>query len=228
MAWGFIGSSFLHVITILLLIYWLLPVVPDHRPPKLIMPIAVVGAGTGHSPPPSGTVAPRQAKRSEPVAVARKLARAPDPPRIYAAPRRRRYEPSDSLAAQLQIFARRRESPRVGQNLSATDGTGGGLAGYGVKDFIRRQIERHWSPDPAVLRGAAWTVGIHLELDSNGAVELAEIVDTPRLHTDPGYREFCYSIRNAVLAASPIAFLPGDYPIVRDMRLDFDSQAGLR
>ena len=228
MAWGLIGSAFLHLVAILLLIYWLLPVVPDRHPPKLVVPIAMVEDGIGHSPPPSGAGAPRQAMRPEPVAVARKLARAPDPPRNHAAPRRRRSEPSDSLAAQLQIFARLRESSRAGQNLSAADGSGGGAAAYGVKDFIRRQIERHWSPDPAVLRGASWTVEIHLELDSNGAVELAEIIDTPLLHADPAYRAFCFSIRNAVLAASPIAFLPGDYPTVRDMRLDFDSAAGLR
>jgi hypothetical protein len=79
-----------------------------------------------------------------------------------------------------------------------------------VKDFIRVQVERHWSPDLPTLGQNDFAVPIRVDVARDGTVLKAEIVDTAR-SSDPIYREIASSARNAILLASPLSLPPTTY-----------------
>jgi hypothetical protein len=79
-----------------------------------------------------------------------------------------------------------------------------------VKDFIRVQVERHWSPDLRTLGQNDFAIPIRVDIARDGTVLKAEIVDTARA-ADPVYREIASSARNAVLLASPLSLPPTTY-----------------
>jgi hypothetical protein len=98
----------------------------------------------------------------------------------------------------------------------------------GVKDFLRAQIERHWEFDMRDLGAADLVISIHLELNADGSVGKADIVDDPRYSSNPHYRSVAISARNAVLLSSPLHLPPGTYDAFKDITLNFNPREALR
>ena len=97
-----------------------------------------------------------------------------------------------------------------------------------MKDFIREQIERHWEFDVRDLGAADLVISIHLELNTDGSVRTADIIDNPRYSADLHYRSVAISARNAALASSPLHLPPGTFSIVKDITLNLNPRDTLR
>ena len=100
-------------------------------------------------------------------------------------------------------------------------------AGYGVHDFIRGQIEKHWNFDTRLLGKEDMVISLHLVLGRDGTVMKAEVVDDPNHTLDPRYQEIAASARRAALVGSPLQIPSGSYEAVADMVLKFDARASL-
>lgn len=115
--------------------------------------------------------------------------------------------------------------PQEGSGISnvttGADGTLGRNATYGVKDYVRAQIERRWYPQGSALLRNDWVVQLHLQLNQDGSVGHAEIVDGGKMG-DGAYRDFAFSVRNAALLSAPFTLPPGLDDAARDMTLDFN------
>jgi len=150
--------------------------------------------------------------------------------------------PVDDLSVRLKKLAQLRQpAPPVPPSPRQQDGTGSSNltatsadaarapdATYGVKDFIRAQVERRWNPDRQGVNVDHWTVSIHMLLDRDGTVSRADIVDEARYRSDKPYFNFALSARNAVLLSSPLSLPPGAYDIAKDIVVDFDSKQVLQ
>ena len=97
-----------------------------------------------------------------------------------------------------------------------------------IKDFLRDQIERHWSPDLSTLKGRNISVLIRVAITNAGVVSKAEVVNSPELGMDPSYDEIARSARNAALLSSPITLPPGHYAPTMDVILKLDTKDALR
>lgn len=188
------------------------PTVPEKSIPEAQVPPPAPGERAGSKPAPK----PQQQ-------VAARLQKTPPSPR-------------DDLDAQLRSLARLKQPPtQVPPNPARQAGSGasnldassanaapGNRATYGVKDFIRAQIERRWNFDLRGLGPGDMTVSIHLVLNRDGSVSRAEVVDDPRRGADPAYRSLAISARNAALLSSPLKLPEGSYETVKDMVLSLD------
>jgi hypothetical protein len=96
-----------------------------------------------------------------------------------------------------------------------------------LRDFIRDQVERHWSLDLESLGAEEFSIPIQIEITSSGTVLKAEIIDTAR-DADPIYREIASSARNAVLSASPLSLPAGHYQNVMELVLYLNPRESLR
>ena len=157
---------------------------------------------------------------------------------VPAAHLKREPQPQNDLSAQLERLAQLRQPPSPlppqpkqlegpgfsNVTASSAEAARGASATYSVKDFIRAQVERRWNVDRNRLEVGDWAVDIHIMLDANGTVTLAEVVDTPRFHSDTAYRDFALSARNAVLLSSPLVLPADEYDIAKDIVVDFDSK----
>lgn len=209
----------------LALLLWRL--VPDAAPPPRgarVIPVDLVAEGPE-------TVSPEGEKANLPQQRAAETA---DHPAKEAVPvPKQAPAPGMKLARKdpesAQPDARREPSPQpqAGSGLSnvtaGADGMPGGRAAYGVRDYVRAQIERRWFPQGSALLRNDWVVQLHLQLDGNGDVEKAEIVDGGKMG-DVAYRDFAFSVRNAALLSAPFALPPGLDDQARDMTLDFNSR----
>jgi hypothetical protein len=124
-------------------------------------------------------------------------------------------------------------TPLAGARVASSQPTTGagavpGQASYDVRDYIRIQIERRWRFDARAPGAADWAVRIHLVVDRDGTVVSADIVPDPRLDTDPQFRAFAFSARDAVLVSSPLRLPPGTPPGALDMVLRFEAHTALR
>jgi hypothetical protein len=167
---------------------------------------------------------PRAAQRKPPQPLAAAAAAAP------AAP-----SPAEDLADRLKSLARLRQpAPPVPPDPRRQEGTGESNvsaasadasrardATFRIKDFIRSQVERHWYVGQDALAHGDWVAAIHIRLQPDGDVVLAEVVEDPRLRVDAAFRDFALSARNAVLLSAPIALPPGGYEIARDIVIEF-------
>jgi outer membrane biosynthesis protein TonB len=221
--------------------------VPQEKAKEIAGPEPAQAVPTPEMPPPPATQ-DKTAEKSPPVEfTAPKPTPKPALPKSVAASRsdavsaarlQSRPSPAADLAARLQRLAQLRQpSASVPPSPREQDGAGesnvtasnahaarGWEATYGVKDFIRAQVERRWNLDRDAVEVAGWTVSIHIVLDPNGRVRKAEIVDDPRYSGNPGYHDFALSARNAVLLSSPLLVPPGAYDIAKDIVVDFDSR----
>jgi len=278
MTGGVLGSSALHLLVVLLLIFawpWLIQVpplvtpiiavnlvplgeetaarssvelgsLPQEKAEKAPKPELVEAVPVAQAPPPAG-VAQRQRESSPHRLTTSRMAPKPDIARTAMRPTtdsraatKLPGDPSpDDLGARLSRLAKLQQpdtpipsSPRRPldgsglSNLSATsvDAAAARDATYGVKDFIRAQVERRWHVDNRTLAGADAVVAIHIMLNRDGSVSRAEIVDNPRRHSDSAYRELALSARNAVLLSSPLAVPPGQFERAKDMVLNLDAR----
>jgi hypothetical protein len=183
---------------------------PREAAPKPERPITSRSAQPSQSSPPRP---PSRPAASPADALSRRLEQLAqlkqEPPPIPAAPRRQEGAGASNLAAASAASRAARD------------------ASYGVKDFLRAQIERHWNPDRQALH-SDWRVSIHILLDRDGSVRRADIIDDPLYRSDTAYGEFARSARNAVLLSSPLAVPPGAYRLPEEVTLDFDLEQDAR
>jgi outer membrane biosynthesis protein TonB len=109
----------------------------------------------------------------------------------------------------------------ISNTITGADGKLGRTATYGVKDYVRAQIERRWYPQGSALLRNDWVVQLHLRLNEDGSVGQAEIVDGGKMG-DLAYRDFAFSVRNAALLSAPFTLPSGLDEAARDMTLDFN------
>ena len=110
--------------------------------------------------------------------------------------------------------------------MSSTDDAAPGSAAA-LRDFIRDQVERHWSLDLASLGAEEFSIPIRVEITSDGTVLKAEIINSAR-DMNPIYREVAASARNAVLSASPLSLPAGEYQNEMELILHLDPREALR
>jgi hypothetical protein len=133
---------------------------------------------------------------------------------------------ADPLETKLQALAKLRQpdsdqailqpSPAQSEPLMSDDAAPGRLAI--LRDFIRDQVERHWSLNLASLEQNEFSIPIRIQITGSGTVLKAEIIDTAR-SADPVYHETASSARNAVLSASPFSLPPGHYQNLTELVL---------
>jgi outer membrane biosynthesis protein TonB len=279
---GLIGSSVLHLVVVLLLVFGLRWLMQSPAQVAQMVPVDLVQLGEKTASPSSPEMAPlpqemaREILKSEPaeaVPVAQtpppqaalhqaeeryapnlptlkpepgrefsRPVKGPKPAALPAAKLPRQPLPADDLSTRLKRLAQlrqpeslmppnpRRQDGSGSSNLTATsaDAARARDATYGVKDFIRAQVERRWYLDGGKLKGSDWVVAIHIVLSPDGSVSRAEIVENTRYRSDSAYRDFARSARNAVLLSSPITVPPGNYNIAKDIVLDFNSKQVLQ
>ena len=128
--------------------------------------------------------------------------------------------PRDALLDRLEALSRLRQPETGNANVNAnSSGARNGPEAYSVRDYVRAQVERRWSPDIGRLRNRNITVAVHVVLEPDGSVLSAEIVDQARYRSDIAYYELALSARNAVLLSSPILLPAGSSDEDRDMVL---------
>jgi outer membrane biosynthesis protein TonB len=188
------------------------PAEPEKPVPEAQAPPPVSGerAGAKPAPKPPQQMAARPQKappsaRAELDAQLRSLARLKQPP-----------------PAQPPKPARQAGSGAANLDASSASAAPASRATYGVKDFIRAQIERRWNFDLSGLGPGDMAVSIHLVLGRDGSVSKAEVVDDPRHGADPAYRALAISARNAALLSSPLKLPEGSYEAVKDIVLTLD------
>ena len=142
---------------------------------------------------------------------------------------------SDQLEAKLQSLAKLRQpdgdqatiqpGPPAWATLMSDDAAQGRLAA--LRDFVRDQVERHWSLDLTSLGDHEFSIPIPIQITNSGTIIKAEIIDTARA-SDPVYQEIASSARNAVLSASPLSLPAGHYQAVTELVLYLNPRATLR
>jgi hypothetical protein len=200
---------------------------PDN--PSLIIPmdLVVLADETAGPPQPDAAIVPQQqaGMPSSPAAEPAGIAPSKEPPddldiKLHALAKLRQ----PSLAADLS----KKELGLARISAMADDAAAGPYASYAVRDFIRAQVERRWSLDLATLGGGNYSVLIHVQMTSAGAVTKAEVADTARFNSDKAYRAIALSARNAVLLSSPFALPAGPYSDVMDFTLSLNTKEALR
>lgn len=219
-------SLLLHgAVLLLLALIWSL-VRPGAAPPRQpeAIPIDIVEMGNETASPDAGKApvpqerAPETTDHPHPQAVP-----VPKQARPAAAPGKASQKREDSAA---QPDPHRVPSPAnqdgagVSNAAAGADGARGNAA-YGVKDYVRAQIERRWYPPGSALLRNDWVVQLHLQLNQDGSVGHADIIDNPRMG-DTDYRDFAFSLRNAAVLSAPFALPAGLDDAARDMTLDFN------
>ena len=218
---GLAASSMLHCLLVLLVAVahpWRAP-----PPPPMPIPVDLVEPAEQTVAPPAPPVAqlPRQPAKVASIRALPATRRVPLPPAADI----------DELSARLSRLAQLRRPDADGVAVEAADsadGARGRTATFAVKDYLRAQIERHWTLSSALPRGADWVVAIHLVLAGDGSIARAEIVDSPRFHADAAYHDFALSARNAVLASAPLRVPAGAFDIARDIVIDFAAKQATR
>jgi hypothetical protein len=218
-ALGLLGSLALHAaFLVLILLVWKTGMAGTHGDLQFV-PIEVI------APRDHDRALPRQVAKSsplEPAVVTKDRGTAPDP--------------ADDLGAKLRALSELRQ-PEGGAAPAAQEPVNPRLAALStntapgrlaaLKDFIRVQVERHWSPDLKSLAGEDFSIPIDMRIDRSGAVLKAEIVHTP-LSDDPVYQEVAVGARNAALSASPLTLPEGHYDDVTELVLYLRPRGSLR
>lgn len=213
---GLAGSVLLHLLFLLVTLWWGISHPVIRQPPLKAMLVDLVAQPTVVPGPSGGS---------------RALLRAPVP----AAPKTKGVKPKavtpppDEMEARIARMADLRAPdtalPAADNGAGAGDGNGGG---YQLADFVRAQILRRWWPqlDSEAKRGTP--VAIRLKLSRTGVISDVVIVDQARYANDKLFRGMAISARNAALLASPIALPPGHYDAVMDIAITLDPRAVLR
>lgn len=233
---GLIGSVLLHVLAAIVILFLLSKTgLPSARVTPSFLPVDIVqldkDGDTASPPEQRRSILVRQQSFHVPVVVSAS-------PRPVGTAPRKTLPPVDALQAKLQSLAKLRQpdttlvplenSSRADMDSTSPDAAEGGEASYGVKDFIRAQVERRWLLDVALLGKRDFRVPIHVEMTRDGKVLLAEIVDKRRYNEDAAYREIALSARNAVILSSPFVLPPNYYKDVTDVTLNLDPRDALR
>jgi len=89
-------------------------------------------------------------------------------------------------------------------------------------DMIKAQIYKNWNIPAGAKDAANLIIPVHVMLEPDGRVTMAEIVDTLRYNTDSFYRAAADSARRAVLLSSPLKAPPTKYDQWKDIILRFN------
>jgi hypothetical protein len=226
-AWGSACSLALHILVMLLILIGY-PALSGAPKPESPEPLHVDLVPADLVPIEETTTAPRAVRKAALPQEKAPPTVKPVPARVLTAPAVKTPTPQSAVSPTPDSSFS--EDGLGSSNVTTTaDGAAAGQhAGYGVKDFIRAQIERHWNFNVGALGGANIAVSLHLILDPDGSVRSVDIVADPRYASDRIYREAADSIRRAVLVASPLQLPPGRYEDVEDLTLTFNPQDAAR
>ena len=239
---GVVGSLALHIAVLGLLLYQV------GVPPVLLslIPVEVVQLAeqTTSQSPQNTPAASSTAGASQKLASVAPPRAAPSPPRPQPAPAAPAAPPSaeqpapdalpptpqDALQSQLDALAKLRmpNSSGTASQPSGNSGPLGAQTGYRVEDLIRAQVQRRWNLRLDELGERDLIVTIHIVLEPDGTVAMAEIVETPRSRSDNIYRSIAISARNAVLLSSPLTLPRGMTAEMLDMMVSFNTRDSLR
>lgn len=164
--------------------------------------------------------APETADHPSPEAVPVPKQAAPLPTQGKAQPRKEKELAKPQPDPHKQPSPQTQEGEGVSNTTTGADGKRGPAA-YGVKDYVRAQIERRWYPQESALLRNDWVVQLHLQLNEDGSVGEADIVDGGKMG-DMAYRDFAFSVRNAAMLSAPFALPQGLDDAARDITLDFN------
>ncbi len=213
---GLTGSVLLHVLFVLIVLWWGITHPIARQPPLKAMLVDLVIAPTIIPGPSGGAQTPLRA----PVPAA---------PKIEGVRPKAVTPPPDELESRIAQMAQLRapDTALPAPDNGAGAGTGNG-GGYALADFVRAQILRRWWPmlENDAARGIP--VAIRLKLSRAGVISDVQIVDQARFVTDKLFRNMALSARNAALLASPISLPPGKYEAVMDIAITLDPHAVLR
>jgi hypothetical protein len=214
---GLTGSFLLHVIVVLIALWWSITHPVERQPPLKAMLVDLVTAPTIVPGPPGGAETPLRA----PV---------PTAPKVQGVRPKAQTPPPDELESRIAALAQLRapDSALPAPDNGANAGNGSGGSGYALADFVRAQILRRWWPQLEGDAARGMPVAIRLKLSRSGVISDVEIVDQARFNTDKLFRSMALSARNAAMLASPIALPPGKYDPVMDIAITLDPHAVLR
>lgn len=233
---GLIGSAFIHLLAVFLLVYRL--TAPE--PPLPILPVELVFLSEQANPVPEPKASPGpQSSAPAPRGKAPARTRVPSPAAELASlvppVTPKAVEPApDALQSKLDALAKLRApsgDARLRQGASGIadgDGDESGRGGYTVRDYVRAQVERRWNLDLSELGARDLVIAIHVVLHRDGTITKAEIVDQGRFARDDLFHSVALSARNAVLLSSPVALPAGNYEEVMDMTLNLKPRDTLR
>lgn len=92
-----------------------------------------------------------------------------------------------------------------------------------VLDAVRAQVERNWNIDAGAKGAAELLIEVRIQMQPDGTVRSATIVDDLRYQTDTYWRSMADSARRAVLLSSPLQGLPQDkYEQWKDIKMRFN------
>ena len=225
---GLVFSVALHALAFSALILALgLAASPNESP--LVVPVNIVQLGDETASPPEPNKADVSQQKAAPPS-------SPDTKPADLSPLKMR-PPPDDLEIKLRRLAELHQ-PIVDQHLSEK---GKGLSRVSamrqdaapgseamIKDFLRDQIEHHWSPNLATLHGRDISFLIRVAITKTGVVTKAEVVDNRSFGVDPVYDEVALSARNAALLSSPLTLPPGHYADSMDVILSLNTKDALR
>jgi hypothetical protein len=213
---GLTGSVLLHILFVLIVLWWSLSHPIVRQPPLKAMLVDLVAAPTIVPGPSGGAQTPLRA----PVPAAPKE-QGVRPKAVTPPPD----ELESRIAAMAQLRAPDTALPAPDNGAGAGNGPGGG---YALADFVRAQILRRWWPQLQSDAARGMPVAIRLKLSRAGVISDVQIVDQTRFANDKLFRGMALSARNAALLASPISLPPGKYDAVMDIAITLDPHAVLR
>ncbi|MCB2108458.1 MAG: cell envelope integrity protein TolA, partial [Rhodobacteraceae bacterium] len=92
------------------------------------------------------------------------------------------------------------------------------------RDAIRRHIEACWRIDPGKEGLEDLSVEINVWINPDGSVQQAQITDVGRYLSDPTFRTFANSARNAVLSCGNIPISRQNYETFKEISFNFSPQ----
>jgi hypothetical protein len=212
---GVTGSVLLHILALVIWLFWSLQHPVQTAPPLKAMLVDLVNLPV---------VTPGIAGGTPQVAKPRQA----NAPHISGV-RPQGAAPPDILEARIAALA---NLSTAASALPApdNDGNAGGAGnggGYALADFVRAQILRRWWPDLAPGARRGMPVALQLKMTRAGVISDIRIVDQQRFNNDKVFHGMALSARNAATLASPLALPPGKYDAVMDIAITLDPQAVL-
>ena len=91
-------------------------------------------------------------------------------------------------------------------------------------DALRQQIERCWNPPAGAPEAENLVVEVKLQINPDGTVARAQIVDRARMYRDSFYRAAAESVLRAIKnpGCTPLRLPLGKYELWKDTTLIFD------
>jgi len=212
---GLTGSVLLHLLFVLITLWWGLSHPVMRQPPLKAMLVDLVARPIEVPGPSGGTHA---------------IVHAPLPaaPKTEGVKPKAVTPPPDEMEARItqmaQLAAPDTALPAPDNGAGSGEGSGGG---YALADFVRAQILRHWWPDLDVGAARGMPVALQLKMTRAGVISDIRILDQQRFNNDKLFHNMALSARNAATLASPIALPPGKYDAVMDIAITLDPKAVL-